>query len=105
MHLSGAGAVAASTIMHGVFLDDAGSGRADHWRDRRWAKKRAGAGLISPRPVAWWRTDAVRLLALARKRWKAAVRTCCAIFLEVRGLGILNIRAIFGETAVLRKVL
>jgi hypothetical protein len=42
--------------------------------------------------------------ASARRRWKAAAPTCCCNLLEVRGIGLLDIKAIFGETAVRRKM-
>ena len=49
--------------------------------------------------------DVVELLAhRRRRRSRGAARRCCKDFIEVRGLGVLNIRTIFGETAVRRKM-
>ena len=42
--------------------------------------------------------------ACRKPRSKAAAPSCCMNLLEVRGIGLLDIKAIFGETAVRRKM-
>ena len=47
--------------------------------------------------------DVVEVSRIAAARSKAAARALLKDFIEVRGLGVLNIRTIFGETAVRRE--
>jgi hypothetical protein len=54
--------------------------------------------------MGWWPTTSSRSRTSQRPRWKGRCPALLRDFLEVRGLGLLNIRTIFGETAVRPKM-
>ena len=91
--------LAASTVKHGVFLDvfeigvllmgESGLGKSELALELI----SRGHGLVADDAVELYRTGPETL----EGRCPAVLRN----FLEVRGLGVLNIRTIFGETAVL----
>ncbi len=90
--------LAASTILHGVFLDvfevgvllvgQSGLGKSELALELI----SRGHGLVAD--------DAVEIYRIAPEALEGRCPKVLKDFLEVRGLGILNIRAMFGETAV-----
>jgi HPr kinase/phosphorylase len=91
-------ALAESTTMHGVFLDvlsvgvmitgDSGVGKSELALELI----SRGSGLVAD--------DVIELYRIAPETLEARCPPLLRDFLEVRGIGILNIRTIFGETAV-----
>ena len=91
-------ALADSTTMHGVFLDvlglgvmltgDSGVGKSELALDLI----SRGSGLIAD--------DVIELYRVAPETLEARCPPLLRDFLEVRGLGVLNIRTIFGEAAL-----
>lgn len=90
--------LAASTTMHGVFLDVLGMGVLITG-DSGVGKSELGLELIS-RGSGLVADDVVELYRVAPERLEGRCPPLLRDFLEVRGLGVLNIRAIFGETAI-----
>ncbi len=90
--------LAVSTVMHGVFLDVFEIGVLILGRSGLGKSELAlelvsrGHGLVAD--------DAVELYRIAPERLEARCPTMLRDFLEVRGLGILNVRNVFGELAV-----
>jgi HPr kinase/phosphorylase len=92
-------ALADSTTMHGVFLDvlgvgvmitgDSGVGKSELALE---LISRGGSGLIAD--------DVIELYRVAPETLEARCPQLLKDFLEVRGLGVLNIRTIFGEAAL-----
>ena len=86
------------TTLHGVFLDvlgmgvlitgDSGVGKSELWLELI----SRGNGLVAD--------DIVELYRVGPETLEARCPPVLRDFLEVRGLGVLNIRTIFGETAV-----
>ena len=96
-------ALADSTECHGVFMDVLGLGVLITGESgARQERARPRADLARPRPRRRRRGRA--LPRIADRRSRAAAPTLLQNLLEVRGLGLLNIRTIFGETAVRRKM-
>lgn len=91
-------ALAESTLLHGVFLEVLGTGVLLKG-DAGVGKSELALELItrSHRLVA---DDAVELRHVAPDILEGTCPPLIRDFLEVRGLGILNIRYLFGETAV-----
>ncbi len=91
-------ALAPSIIMHGVFLEVSGLGVLITG-DPSVGKSELALELISRghRLVA---DDAVEVYAVAPDTLEGRCPTLLQDFMEVRGLGVLNIRHLFGETAV-----
>ncbi|MGL5985921.1 MAG: HPr kinase/phosphorylase [Neisseriaceae bacterium] len=91
-------ALAVSTIMHGVFLDvlEVGvlltGGSAMGKSELALELISRGHGLVAD--------DAVEVFRVAPEILEGRCPALLRDFLEVRGLGILNIKAIYGETAV-----
>lgn len=93
-------ALADSTTLHGVFMDvlgigvlitgDSGVGKSELALELITR----GAGLIAD--------DAVEIRRIGISKLEGSCPPMLKDFLEVRGLGLLNIRTIFGETAVRR---
>jgi HPr kinase/phosphorylase len=91
-------ALAESTTMHGVFLDvlgmgvmitgDSGAGKSELALEL----VSRGSGLIAD--------DVVELYRIAPETLEGRCPPLLRDFLEVRGLGVLNIRTIFGEAAL-----
>ena len=91
-------ALAVSTVMHGVFLDvfeigvlimgQSGLGKSELALELI----SRGHGLVAD--------DAVELYRIGPETLEGRCPQVLRDFLEVRGLGVLNIRAIFGETAI-----
>ena len=91
-------ALAVSTLLHGVFLDvlevgvlitgESGLGKSELALELI----SRGHGLVAD--------DAVEIYRIGPETLEARCPEMLRDFLEVRGLGVLNIRAIFGETAV-----
>ena len=91
-------ALAASTVMHGVFLDvfevgvllmgKSGLGKSE----LALVLISRGHGLVAD--------DAVEIYRIGPETLEGRCPPVLRDFLEVRGLGVLNIRAIFGETAI-----
>jgi HPr kinase/phosphorylase len=86
------------TTKHGVFLDVLGFGIMITGNSQIGKSELAlelisrGAGLVAD--------DAVELFQLGPETIQGRCPTILRDFLEVRGIGVLNIKAIFGETAV-----
>ena len=91
-------ALAASTVMHGVFLDvfDVGvllMGKSGLGKcELALELISRGHGLVAD--------DAVEIYRIGPETLEGRCPPVLRDFLEVRGLGVLNIRAIFGETAI-----
>ena len=90
--------LAASTIMHGVFLDVLEVGVLITG-ESSMGKSELALDLIS-RGHGLVADDAVELYRIGPETLEGRCPDVLRDFLEVRGLGILNIQAIFGETAV-----
>jgi HPr kinase/phosphorylase len=94
-------ALAESTTMHGVFLDVLGMGMLITGESGVGKSELAlelisrGSGLVAD--------DVVELYHIAPETLEGRSPELLKDFLEVRGLGMLNIRTIFGETAVRTK--
>lgn len=91
-------ALAVSTVMHGVFLDVLEIGVLI-MGDSAMGKSELALELIS-RGHGMVADDAVELYRIGPETLEGRCPALLRDFLEVRGLGILNIRTIFGETAV-----
>ena len=91
-------ALAASTVMHGVFLDVFEVGVLLMGKSGLGKSELAlelisrGQGLVAD--------DAVEIYRIGPETLEGRCPPVLRDFLEVRGLGVLNIRAIFGETAI-----
>lgn len=90
--------LAVSTIVHGVFLDVFEVGLLITG-DSAMGKSELALELIS-RGHGLVADDAVELYRIGPDTLEARCPEMLRDFLEVRGLGILNIRSVFGETAV-----
>lgn len=93
--------LAASTTRHGVFLDVLGVG-VMVTGESAVGKSELGLELIT-RGNGLVADDIVELHRIAPDTLEGRCPELLRDFLEVRGLGILNIRTMFGETAVRRK--
>ena len=89
-------------IMHGVFMDVLGVGVLITG-DSGLGKSELGLELIS-RSHGLVADDAVEFSRIAPNMIEGRCPPLLQNLLEVRGLGLLDIRAIFGETAVRRKM-
>jgi HPr kinase/phosphorylase len=91
-------ALAPSTMMHGVFLEVSGLGVL-LTGDPSIGKSELALELISRghRLVA---DDAVEVFAVSPEILEGRCPSLLQDFMEVRGLGVINIRKLFGETAV-----
>ena len=95
-------ALAASTVMHGVFLDVFEVGVLLMGKSGLGKSELAlelisrGHGLVAD--------DAVEIYRIGPETLEGRCPPVLRDFLEVRGLGVLNIRAIFGETAIRPKI-
>ena len=94
-------ALAESTTRHGVFLDVLGVGVLITG-DSGVGKSELGLELIS-RGNGLVADDITELYRVAPETLEGRCPELLRDFLEVRGLGMLNIRTMFGETAVRRK--
>ncbi len=90
-----------STIRHGVFLDVLGVGVMIAG-ESGIGKSELGLELIA-RGNGFISDDVVELHRIAPDTIDGSCPELLRDFIEVRGLGILNIRTMFGETAVRRK--
>ncbi len=99
-HLSKA--LAESTTRHGVFMDVLGLGVLITG-DSGVGKSELGLELIS-RSHGLVADDVVEISRIAASTLVGRAPPMLKDFLEVRGLGVLNIRTIFGETAVRPKM-
>lgn len=95
-------ALAESTERHGVFMDVLGVGVLITG-ESGVGKSELGLELIS-RGHGLVADDVVEISRIAVGTLEGRCPPMLADFLEVRGLGLLNIRTIFGETAVRRKL-
>src|SRR5687768_1079963 len=95
-------ALAESTERHGVFMDVLGLGVLITG-ESGVGKSELGLELIS-RGHGLVADDVVEISRIAVGTLEGRCPPMLADFLEVRGLGLLNIRTIFGETAVRRKM-
>jgi HPr kinase/phosphorylase len=95
-------ALAAHCTMHGVFMDVLGMGVLIAG-ESGVGKSELGLELVS-RGHGLVADDVVDLARVAPDTIEGRAPTLLANLLEVRGLGLLDIRAIFGETAVRRKM-
>src|SRR5688572_3550557 len=95
-------ALADSTERHGVFMDVLGLGVLITG-ESGVGKSELGLELIS-RGHGLVADDVVEISRIAVGTLEGRCPPMLADFLEVRGLGLLNIRTIFGETAVRRKL-
>src|SRR3954467_466237 len=95
-------ALAESVERHGVFMDVLGLG-ALITGDSGVGKSELGLELIS-RGHGLVADDVVEISRIAVNTLEGRCPPMLKDFLEVRGLGLLNIRTIFGETAVRRKM-
>ena len=95
-------ALAESTERHGVFMDVLGLGVLITG-DSGVGKSELGLELIS-RGHGLVADDVVEISRIAVDTLEGRCPPLLKDFLEVRGLGLLNIRTIFGETAVRRKM-
>jgi HPr kinase/phosphorylase len=86
------------TTKHGVFLDVLGFGIMITG-DSQIGKSELALELIS-RGAGLVADDAVELFQIGPETIQGRCPTLLRDFLEVRGIGVLNIKAIFGETAV-----
>ncbi len=93
--------LAESTARHGVFLDVLGVG-VMITGESAVGKSELGLELIT-RGNGLVADDIVELHRIAPETLEARCPELLRDFLEVRGLGMLNIRTMFGETAVRRK--
>jgi HPr kinase/phosphorylase len=93
--------LAASTTRHGVFLDVLGVG-VMITGESAVGKSELGLELIT-RGNGLVADDIVELHRIAPDTLEGRCPELLRDFLEVRGLGVLNIRTMFGETAVRRK--
>jgi HPr kinase/phosphorylase len=91
-------ALAESTTMHGVFLDVLGMG-VMITGDSGVGKSELALELIS-RGSGLVADDVVELYRIAPETLEGRCPALLRDFLEVRGLGVLNIRTIFGEAAL-----
>lgn len=94
--------LAQSIIMHGVFMDVLGVGVLITG-ESGLGKSELGLELIS-RSHGLVADDAVEFSRIAPNMIEGRCPELLRNLLEVRGLGLLDIRAIFGETAVRRKM-
>ncbi|MEW5786527.1 MAG: HPr(Ser) kinase/phosphatase [Pseudomonadota bacterium] len=94
-------ALAPSTILHGVFLEVSGLGVL-LTGDPAVGKSELALELITRghRLVA---DDALEVYAVSPDTLEGRCPTLLQDFMEVRGLGVINIRRLFGETAVKHK--
>ncbi len=94
-------ALAPSTVLHGVFLEVSGVGVLITG-DPAVGKSELALELITRghRLVA---DDALEVFAVSPDTLEGRCPTLLQDFMEVRGLGVLNIRRLFGETAVKHK--
>ena len=90
------------TTMHGVFMDILGLGVLITG-ESGLGKSELGLELIS-RGNGLVADDAVDLFRINQTTIEGAAPNLLQNLLEVRGIGLLDIRAIFGETAVRRKM-
>ncbi|MCB5363686.1 HPr kinase/phosphorylase [Pusillimonas sp. CC-YST705] len=95
--------LAPTTTMHGVFLDVLGLGVLIRG-DSGLGKSELALELIS-RGHGLVADDAVELARIAPNTIEGHCPPLIQNLLEVRGLGLLDIRTIFGETSVRRKML
>ena len=95
-------ALAESTERHGVFMDVLGVGVLITG-ESGVGKSELGLELIS-RGHGLVADDVVEISRIAAGALEGRCPPMLKDFLEVRGLGLLNIRTIFGETAVRRKM-
>jgi HPr kinase/phosphorylase len=95
-------ALAESTELHGVFMDVLGLGVLITG-ESGVGKSELGLELIS-RGHGLVADDVVEISRIAVGTLEGRCPPMLKDFLEVRGLGLLNIRTIFGETAVRRKL-
>jgi HPr kinase/phosphorylase len=95
-------ALAESTERHGVFMDVLGLGVLVTG-ESGVGKSELGLELIS-RGHGLVADDVVEISRIAVNTLEGRCPPMLKDFLEVRGLGLLNIRTIFGETAVRRKM-
>src|SRR5438309_9435542 len=95
-------ALAESTERHGVFMDVLGLGVLITG-ESGVGKSELGLELIS-RGHGLVADDVVEFSRIAAGTLEGRCPAMLKDFLEVRGLGVLNIRTIFGETAVRRKM-
>ncbi len=91
-------ALAESTTMHGVFLDVLGMG-VMITGDSGVGKSELALELIS-RGSGLIADDVIELYRIAPETLEGRCPELLCDFLEVRGLGVLNIRTIFGEAAL-----
>jgi HPr kinase/phosphorylase len=91
-------ALAVSTTMHGVFLDVLGMG-VMLTGDSGVGKSELALELIS-RGSGLIADDVIELYRIAPEMIEGRCPSLLRDFLEVRGLGVLNIRAIFGESVL-----
>jgi len=91
-------ALAESTVSHGVFLDVLGMGVLITG-DSGVGKSELGLELIS-RGSGLIADDVVELYRIGPETVEGRCPVLLKDFLEVRGLGVLNIRTIFGEAAL-----
>ena len=94
-------ALAESTTMHGVFLDVMGVGVLITG-DSGVGKSELGLELIT-RGNGLVADDITEVYRVSPETLEGRCPELLRDFLEVRGLGVLNIRTMFGETAVRRK--
>jgi HPr kinase/phosphorylase len=94
--------LAESTELHGVFMDVLGVGVLITG-DSGVGKSELGVELIS-RGHGLVADDVVEISRIAAGALEGRCPPMLKDFIEVRGLGLLNIRTIFGETAVRRKM-
>jgi len=94
-------ALAESTTMHGVFLDVLGVG-VMITGDSGVGKSELGLELIS-RGNGLVADDITEVFRVSPDTLEGRCPELLRDFLEVRGLGVLNIRTMFGETAMRRK--
>src|ERR671917_1613558 len=94
--------LAESTELHGVFMDVLGLGVLITG-ESGVGKSELGLELIS-RGHGLVADDVVEISRIAVNTLEGRCPPMLKDFLEVRGLGLLNIRTIFGETAVRRKM-
>ena len=95
-------ALAESTELHGVFMDVLGLGVLITG-ESGVGKSELGLELIS-RGHGLVADDVVEVSRIAANTLEGRCPPLLKDFIEVRGLGLLNIRTIFGETAVRRKM-
>jgi HPr kinase/phosphorylase len=95
-------ALAETTELHGVFMDVLGLGVLITG-ESGVGKSELGLELIS-RGHGLVADDVVEVSRLAGNVLEGRCPALLKDFIEVRGLGVLNIRTIFGETAVRRKL-